>query len=79
MIFFLPHNEDLHYCLELNVGGGKFDIAGIRLLRWMNGDRRHDRIRNTIIGQKVGVALFAEKMVKSCFRWFGRMEKRLDC
>ena len=43
----------------------------------MNGHVRQERIINEYIREKVGVELFVEKMVESCFRWFGYVRRRL--
>jgi len=48
----------------------------MRMLRWMSGKTRHDRIRNDIIRKRVGVAPIVEKLVENRFRWFGHVERR---
>jgi hypothetical protein len=49
------------------------------MLRSMYGKTRHNRIGigNDNIGERVGVAPFAEKMVETHLRWFQHVETRL--
>ncbi|PHT96577.1 DNA mismatch repair protein MSH5 [Capsicum chinense] len=51
-------------------------VAEMRMLRWMCGCTRKDRIRNEVIQDKVGVALVEVKMWKARSRWFGHMTRR---
>ena len=54
----------------------KMEVAEMRMLRWICGHTRKDRIRNTRIGEQVGVACIEEKMVESRLRWFGHVQRR---
>jgi hypothetical protein len=54
----------------------KLSVAEMRMLRWMSGHTRLDRIRNECIREKVGVAPIEEKMVESRLRWFGHVRRR---
>ena len=54
----------------------KLSVAEMRMLRWMSGHTRLDRIRNECIREKIGVAPIEEKMVKSRLRWFGHVKRR---
>jgi hypothetical protein len=47
----------------------------MRMLRWISGNTRKDRIRNEEIRLKVGVAPIDEEMRKS-LRWFGHVQRR---
>jgi len=49
----------------------------MRMLRWMSGKTRHDRIRNDTIRERVGVAPIVEKLVENRLRWFGHVKRRL--
>ena len=51
-------------------------VAEMRMLRWMSGKTRHDRIRNDTIRERVGVAPIVEKLVENRLRWFGHVERR---
>ncbi|XP_075096104.1 uncharacterized protein LOC142174207 [Nicotiana tabacum] len=48
----------------------------MRMLRWMCGDTRKDKIQNEIIRDKVGVAAIEDKLRESRLRWFGHVRKR---
>ncbi|PHU02833.1 ATP-citrate synthase alpha chain protein 2 [Capsicum chinense] len=48
----------------------------MRMLRWMCGLTRGDRVRNEIIWDKVGVALVENKMREGRLRWFGPVMRR---
>ena len=42
----------------------------------MSDKTRHDKIRNDIIRERVGVAPIVEKLVENRLRWFGHVERR---
>jgi hypothetical protein len=52
-------------------------VAEIRMLRWICGHTRKDRIRNDDIRDKLGVAPIQEKLVQHRLRWFGHIQRRL--
>ncbi|KAH1241290.1 putative PKHD-type hydroxylase [Glycine max] len=54
----------------------KVGVAEMRMLRWMCGKTRQDKIRNRAIRERVGVAPIVEKMVENRLRWFGHVERR---
>ncbi|KAH1218442.1 LINE-1 retrotransposable element ORF2 protein [Glycine max] len=54
----------------------KVGVAEMRMLRWMCGKTRQDKIRNEAIRERVGVAPIVEKMVENRRRWFGHVERR---
>ncbi|KAK9713818.1 hypothetical protein RND81_06G053100 [Saponaria officinalis] len=54
----------------------KMSVAEMRMLRWMCGHTRKDRLRNEIIKEKVKVAPIEDKMMENRLRWFGHVRRR---
>nr|XP_009775483.1 PREDICTED: uncharacterized protein LOC104225402 [Nicotiana sylvestris] len=54
----------------------KIKVGEMRMLRWMCGHIRKDKIRNEVIRDKVGVAYVEDKLWESRLRWFGHMKRR---
>ncbi|KAF3661498.1 Ras-related protein RABD2b [Capsicum annuum] len=54
----------------------KLKVAEMRILRWMCGLTRKDRVRNEIIRKKVGVASVEDKMREVRLSWFGHVMRR---
>ncbi|KAM1519455.1 hypothetical protein ACFX1Z_022250 [Malus domestica] len=54
----------------------KMGVAEIRMLRWMCGHTRKDKIRNEDIRGKVGVAEIEGKLRENQLRWFGHLQRR---
>jgi len=50
----------------------------MRMLRWMSGKSRRDRIRNDTIRERVGVAPIVEKMVENRLRWLHVERRPID-
>ncbi|SPT17917.1 unnamed protein product [Triticum aestivum] len=48
----------------------------MRILRWMCGHMRKDRVQNDDIRDRVGVAPIEEKLVHHRLRWFGHIRRR---
>jgi hypothetical protein len=53
----------------------KMSVAEMRMLRWLCGHTRKDRIRNDDIRDKLGVASIQEKLVQHRLRWFGHIQR----
>ena len=51
-------------------------VAEMRMVRWMCGYLRIDRIRNGVIRDLVKVALIKDKMRETRLRWFGHVKRR---
>lgn len=53
----------------------KMNIVEMRMIRWISGNTREDRIWNEEIPLKIGVTSIEEKMGKSLLRWFGHAQR----
>jgi len=51
-------------------------VAQMRMLRWINGRTREDRIRNE--GGSIGVVSIVDKIRRNRLRWFGHVMQRED-
>jgi hypothetical protein len=54
----------------------QMSVAEMRMLHWMCGHTRKDRIRNEVIRDRLGVAPIDEKLVQHRLRWFGHIQRR---
>jgi hypothetical protein len=54
----------------------QLSVAEMRMLRWICGHTRRDRIWNDDIRERLGVAPVEEKLVQHRLRWFGHMQQR---
>ena len=54
----------------------KIDVAEMRMLRWMTGVTRRDRIRNEYIRGTVKVVEASKKIQEARLRWFGHLHRR---
>ena len=56
----------------------KLDVAEMRMLRWMSGVTKLDRIRNEIIRGKTKVGEISKKVQESRLKWYGHVLRRDD-
>lgn len=54
----------------------KLEVAEMRMIRWMCGLTRRDRVRNERIRGTVKVGPLGKKIQESRLRWFGHVERR---
>ncbi|XP_058009298.1 uncharacterized protein LOC131183163 [Hevea brasiliensis] len=54
----------------------KIRVAEMRMLRWMSGHTRLDKVRNESIREKVGVVPIEDKLREGRLRWFGHVKRR---
>jgi hypothetical protein len=54
----------------------QLSVAEIRMLRWICGHTRLDRVRNDDIHDRLGVAPIEEKLIQRRLRWFGHVHRR---
>jgi hypothetical protein len=48
----------------------------MRMLRWICGHTRRDRVRNDDIRERLGVAPVEGKLMQHRLRWFGHIQRR---
>ena len=51
----------------------KMSVAEMRMLRWMCGKTRKDKIKNANIHDLVGVVPIEDKLRENRLRWFGHI------
>ena len=56
----------------------QLSVAEIRMLRWICGHTRMDRVWNDNIRDRLGVAPIEEKFVQHRLRWFGHVKGDLQ-
>ncbi|VFQ71359.1 unnamed protein product [Cuscuta campestris] len=54
----------------------RLHAAEMRMLRWMCGKTRLDRISNEVIRRQVGMAPVEDKLWEARLRWFGHVRRR---
>jgi hypothetical protein len=54
----------------------QLSVAEMRMLRWICGHTRRDRVRNDDIRKRLRVAPVEKKLVQHRLRWFGHIQRR---
>jgi hypothetical protein len=53
----------------------ELSVAEMRMVRWIYGHTRRDRVRNDDIRERLGVALVEEKLVQHRLKWFRHIQR----
>ena len=56
----------------------QLSVAEMRMLRWICGHTRMDRVRNDDIRDRLRVAPIEEKLVQHRLRWYDHVQRRLS-
>ena len=56
----------------------KLDVAEMRMLRWMSGVTKMDRIRNERIKRIAKIGEISKKVQESRLKWYGHVSRRED-
>ena len=54
----------------------KMDVADMRMLMWMYGKTRNNRIKNECFREHLGVAIIGDKIRETCLKWFGHVQRK---
>ncbi|XP_035838294.1 uncharacterized protein LOC110901930 [Helianthus annuus] len=54
----------------------KMEVAEMRMLRWICGHTRLERMRNEVFRERLGVASISSKIKEGRLRWFGHVKRR---
>ncbi|XP_068245437.1 uncharacterized protein [Palaemon carinicauda] len=54
----------------------KMDFAEMRMLRWMAGITRLDKVRNDLVSRTTKVAEVSKKIQENALYWFGHVTRR---
>ncbi|KAL6531877.1 hypothetical protein OROMI_028240 [Orobanche minor] len=65
--------NEINYVVRISI---MMNVAEMRMLRWMCGHTKKDRLRNEAIREKVRVASIEDKMMNNRLRWFGHVRRR---
>ena len=53
-------------------------VAEMRMIRWICGHTRLDKIKNEVIRGKIGVASIEDKIREPRLRWFGHIRRSMN-
>ncbi|XP_070029961.1 uncharacterized protein [Nicotiana sylvestris] len=73
---FKLNKTKIEYMEFKNAHIHKIKVAEIRMLRWMCGHMRLDKIRNKDISERVGITPMDYKMWEARLRWFDQVRRR---
>ncbi|KAG2588713.1 hypothetical protein PVAP13_5NG303281 [Panicum virgatum] len=54
----------------------QLSVAEMRMLRWICGHTRMNRVRNDDIRNRLGITPIEEKLIQHQLRWFGHVQRR---
>jgi hypothetical protein len=54
----------------------QLSVAEMRMLRWICGNTKRDRVQNDDIRERLGVTLVKKKLVQHRLRWFGHIQRK---
>ena len=54
----------------------QLSVTEMRMLRWICGHTRMDRVRNDDIRDMLGISPIEEKLIQHRLRWFGHVQRR---
>ena len=63
-------------CWPTKIRHVQLSVAEMRMLRWICGHTRMDRVRNDNIRDRLEIAPIKEKLVQHRLRWFGHVQRR---
>ncbi|XP_076893865.1 uncharacterized protein LOC143545988 [Bidens hawaiensis] len=52
------------------------EVADMRMLRWMCGHTRLDRIRSEVFRERLRIASICDKIKEERLRWYGHVKRR---
>ena len=59
-----------------NTQARKLEVADMRMIRWMCGHTRLDKIKNEAIRRRLEVASISDKIREGRLRWYGHIRRR---
>ena len=70
-------DEDVEMLANQEADMYKMDVADMRMLMWMCGKTRKDKIRNERLQEHLWVASMGDKIRETHLKWFGHVQHRL--
>lgn len=63
--------------VSINKHVQQISVAKMRMLHWICGHTRRDRVWNNDIHDRLGIAPIEENLVQHRLKWFGQVQRRL--